>query len=85
MPTHGLTALPLNLTVDQKAVGVSVCPRSSSPLQDRIFLKSPGLKVFLGFFSKPPDLHVMGVGRSAFSNSSGLKSGFEKLRDKQVW
>ena len=50
-----------------------------------MFLKSPGLKVFLGFFSKPPDLHVMGVGRSAFSNSSGLKSGFEKLRDKQVW
>ena len=33
---HGLTALPLNLTVDQRAVGVSVCPRSSSPPQDRI-------------------------------------------------
>ena len=32
----------------------------------------PNLQVFLDFFSKPPDLHVMGVGRSAvislFSN-----------------
>ena len=25
----------------------------------------PNLQVFLGFFPKPPDLHVMGVGRSA--------------------
>ena len=24
----------------------------------------PNLQVFLDFFSKPPDLHVMGVGRS---------------------